>query len=93
MKRNQLNPLQDEICDSLTKLINKCGVPILPVNEEKMPLNSDLSLDLGLDSLQIPGILAGIQMEFVIDIYDDEAEKLRTMEDIILFTEKKVLKH
>ncbi len=44
--------------------------------------------DLGADSLDSVELIMGFEEEFNIEIPDEEAEKIKTVEDVITFIEK-----
>jgi acyl carrier protein len=46
--------------------------------------------DLGADSLDLVELIMAMEEEFGFEIADDEAEKLRTVGDVINFIKKKV---
>lgn len=52
--------------------------------------NTDVSLvdDIGADSLDVVEVIMQIEEEFEIDIPDEEAEKLLTVQEIIDYVEK-----
>ncbi len=55
--------------------------------EEDITLNTKLS-ELGADSLDILEITMDLEREFIIDIDDEEMEKLLTVGDIVTFVEE-----
>lgn len=55
----------------------------LGVNEEEVNLESKFIEDLGADSLDIVELIMAMEEEFECEIPDDEAEKIRTVEDVI----------
>lgn len=50
---------------------------------------SNLSLDLGADSLDRVNIIIEVEQKFGIQITDDEADKLETVQDFVELIEKK----
>ena len=55
----------------------------LGVEESKITENSSFKEDLGADSLDIFQIIMGIEEEFDIEIDNDEAEKIVTVQDAV----------
>jgi acyl carrier protein len=51
--------------------------------------DQDIERDLGADSLDSVFIKVGIENEFVIDISDEEADKLKTVGDVVKFVEER----
>lgn len=59
----------------------------LNIEEGKIAKNSKLIEDLGADSLDMVEMLMTLEDEFGISIPDDEAMKLKTVEDIVNYIE------
>lgn len=55
----------------------------LGIKEERIQLKSRILEDLGADSLDLVELLMTLEDEFHISISDEEAIKLKTVEDII----------
>lgn len=55
----------------------------LGVQEEDIKLSSKFIEDLGADSLDIVELIMAMEEEFECEIPDDEAEKIRTVEDAV----------
>mmetsp|Transcript_6948 Transcript_6948/g.11002 ORF Transcript_6948/g.11002 Transcript_6948/m.11002 type:complete len:119 (+) Transcript_6948:48-404(+) len=55
------------------------------VDGSKVTDKSNFATDLGLDSLDTVEVLMALEEEFVIEIPEDQAEKLYTCEDAIKF--------
>ena len=58
----------------------------LGVEEHNVALTINLVNDLGADELNIAEIVVDIENEFDIDFYDEDIEKLHTVEDYVIFT-------
>ena len=58
------------------------------VNPEKVSSESHFVNDLGLDSLDVVEIVMALEDEFGIEISDEEAEKVFTVEDAVEFISK-----
>ncbi len=73
------------VIDRIKKTIaEKLGVEI----EDVVPEASFID-DLGADSLKIVELIMSMEELFDIEIEDDDAEKLKTVEDVIKFVEDK----
>lgn len=57
----------------------------LNVDEYQLTMETNLVNDLGADELTISEIIKGIESEFDIEIFDEEAEKLATVKDYLEF--------
>jgi len=60
----------------------------LGVEIEKIKTNSDFEEDLGADSLDKVGLVMAFEEEFSIDITDEDAAKVHTVEDAVNIIEK-----
>jgi len=56
---------------------------------ETVTRESSLAKDLGADSLDRMELLMALEEEFRIEISDDEADRLKTVADVVAFVEKK----
>lgn len=61
----------------------------LGVDPEKVKTEASFIDDLGADSLDIVELVMAMEEEFDLEIPDEEAEKLRTVGDVVGFLEKK----
>jgi acyl carrier protein len=61
----------------------------LGVNEEEVTNEASFVEDLGADSLDIVELVMALEEEFGIEIPDEEAEKIRTVGEAIVFIEAK----
>ncbi len=57
----------------------------LAVNENEVRPEASFAEDLGADSIDIAELIMGLEEEFDIEIPDDEAEKLQTVQDAIKY--------
>lgn len=62
----------------------------LDVDTEKIQPKSSFIDDLGADSLDIVEIVMSFEEEFGIEIPDEDAEKLKTVQDVLDYLEKNV---
>ncbi len=59
----------------------------LDVNEEEVTLEAKLDDDLGADSLDAVELIMAIEDEFDIEINDEEAQKFKTVKQIVDYIE------
>ncbi|RME49475.1 MAG: acyl carrier protein [Deltaproteobacteria bacterium] len=57
----------------------------LAVNKNEVRPEASFAEDLGADSIDIAELIMGLEEEFDIEIPDDEAEKLQTVQDAIKY--------
>ena len=57
----------------------------LGVAEEEIKITSSFIEDLGADSLDIVELVMAMEEEFEVEIPDDEAEKIKTVQDAVSF--------
>ena len=57
----------------------------LGVSEEQIQPESKFIVDLGADSLDIVELIMAMEEEFETEIPDEEAEKIRNVNDVITF--------
>ena len=60
----------------------------LGIEEDKVLLDSDLSEDLGADSLDAIELIMAIEEQFDIEIPDSEATRIKLVSDIVKFLEE-----
>lgn len=58
-------------------------VNIMDVDEDKITLETSFQDDLAADSLDIGGIIVGIEEEFDIEVPDEAIEKIVTVNDAV----------
>ena len=71
--------------------IKEVIMDILDINEDKIVLTALLWEDLGADSIDLVNIIVDFENEFGIRISDEEAQKLRTIQDTIDFLKARVV--
>ena len=59
----------------------------LGVEEEEIQMGSTFVDDLGADSLDIVELIMAFEEEFNIEIPDEKAEKIKTVEDVVKYIE------
>ncbi|MGB4270463.1 MAG: acyl carrier protein [Spirochaetota bacterium] len=70
--------------------IKKIIVDQLGVDESEVTLQASFVDDLGADSLDTVELVMALEEEFGIEIPDEDAEKLLTVEDVIKYIEAKL---
>lgn len=61
----------------------------LGVDPEKVKAEASFIDDLGADSLDIVELVMAMEEEFDLEIPDEDAEKLKTVQDVATYLEKK----
>lgn len=91
VKRHELQQLADrkvsetqkeEVTDDSAKELRRLVARILEISEERISPDSDLYMDLGVDSLLKVEILSAIDRDFGISIPDELAYRLQSFRDI-----------
>lgn len=59
----------------------------LGIEEEEIKMESDLSEDLGADSLDAIELIMEIEAQFDVEIADNEATKIKKVSDIVKYLE------
>ena len=75
--------MADNIQEKVTEII----VEQLGVSADQVKLESKMIEDLGADSLDAVELVMAVEEEFGIEVPDEEAEKLRSVGDIISHVE------
>jgi acyl carrier protein len=76
--------MNEEIYEKLKGII----VEQLGVKEEEISPEAHFADDLGADSLDIVEMIMAVEEEFGIQVSDDEAETLQTVQDVAKFIEE-----
>ena len=63
------------VCDQLT------------LDRSQVTMESSFLEDLGVDSLDIVQLIMALEEEYHLEISDEEAEKIRTIKDIVTYIE------
>ncbi|MGM0602789.1 MAG: acyl carrier protein [Bacillota bacterium] len=72
--------------DVLNKVID-IVVEELAVDRDEVTENSSFIEDLGADSLDVVELVMAFEEEFDVEIPDEDAEKIRTVEDAVNYLE------
>ena len=77
--------LSGEIQNRVKKII----VDQLGVDEDKVKMDSSFVDDLGADSLDVVELVMALEEEFNIEIPDADAEKTKTVNDVVKYISSK----
>ena len=69
--------------------VKKIVVEQLGVEPDEVQMTSTFVDDLGADSLDIVELIMAFEEEFNIEIPDEQAEKIKTVADVVKFIESK----
>ncbi len=69
--------------------VKKIVVDQLGVEADEVQMSSTFVDDLGADSLDIVELIMAFEEEFNIEIPDEKAEKIKTVEDVVKYVEEK----
>jgi len=75
---------------SLEERVKNLVISQLGVDAEKVTIDSSFIDDLGADSLDTVELVMAFEEEFDMEISDDEAQKLRTVGDVVTYLKDKV---
>ena len=75
---------QEEIFKKITDVI----VSKLEVKAEDVKMESEFSNDLGADSLDIVELIMAFEEEFNIEIPDEAAEKIKSVQDVVTYIDQ-----
>ena len=74
----------------LDRRVSAIIVEQLGVTKEELAPKASFIDDLGADSLDIVELVMAMEEEFDIEIPDDDAEKIQTIEDVISYVKGKI---
>ena len=69
--------------------VRKVLVEQLDVSEDEVTLEASIVDDLGADSLDVVEIVMGLEEEFDVEIPDEDAEKITTVQQVVSYVDEK----
>jgi len=87
--KSKAEPAPEPISKIFTR-VQKILVDHLGVHASDVKMKSDLIGDLGADSLDVVELFMAFEEEFGIEIPDDDADGLTTVEDVVHFLQNRV---
>jgi len=69
--------------------VKKVVVDQLDVNEDEVTAAASFVDDLGADSLDVVELVMGLEEEFDVEIPDEDAEKIATVDDAVKYIDEK----
>ncbi len=75
---------------NLDERVKNLVITQLGVDAEKVNINSSFIDDLGADSLDTVELVMAFEEEFDLEISDDDAQKMQTVNDVIEYLKDKV---
>lgn len=69
--------------------VKKVVVDQLDVNEDEVNAAASFVDDLGADSLDVVELVMGLEEEFDVEIPDEDAEKIATVDDAVKYIDEK----
>lgn len=79
--------------DNIFERVQDIVVQQLGVDKTQVTLDANFASDLGADSLDTVELVMAIEEEFSIEIPDEDAEKIATLDQAIQFIQKAVDKN
>ncbi len=76
--------------ENITNRITKVIVDQLGVEESKVLSAASITDDLGADSLDTVELVMALEEEFGTEIPDEDAEKIKTVQDIMDYIQSKI---
>lgn len=76
--------------DNIFERVQEIVVQQLGVDKAKVTLNANFANDLGADSLDTVELVMAIEEEFSIEIPDEDAEKIATLDQAIQFIQQAI---
>lgn len=74
--------------ESILERVKKVVIEQLSVDENEVSSEASFTADLGADSLDTVELVMAFEEEFGIEIPDEEAEKIATVNDAVSYIEK-----
>ncbi|WHQ46585.1 MAG: acyl carrier protein [Candidatus Midichloria sp.] len=73
--------------DTKAKVIEAITKSLQPTDPKKVTLDARLVEDLGADSLDIVELIMALEKDFEVDITDDAAKNIKTVQDAVSYIE------
>lgn len=80
-----MSPYKEELFNKVSSIISEQ----LGVDKDKVKIDSDLTEELGMDSLDSVELVMALEEAYGIEIPDEDAEKIRKVSDILDYLAKK----
>ncbi len=77
--------MSNDILDKLKDIVSR----ELEIKAEDITLESNLTDDLGADSLEVAQLVMNLEDEFGIEIPDEEVSDIKTVQDLVKYLENK----
>jgi acyl carrier protein len=88
-KKKESQEIPDERKQALFLKIKPIIAKQLEIDEDKITLTAKINEDLGADSLDSIEIVMALEDEFNLEILDVESEKMKTVNDIVVYLAEK----
>ncbi|MFP4497858.1 MAG: acyl carrier protein [Vulcanimicrobiota bacterium] len=75
---------------SVLERLKKIVIDQLGVDEEQVTPDASITDDLGADSLDRVELVMAIEQEFNLEISDEDAEKIETIDDCVKYIQERV---
>ena len=86
-----MKPNEDKDMSDVNERVKKIVIEHLGIDAEKVTDSAAFIDDLGADSLDTVELVMAFEEEFGVEIPDDAAEKIQTVQDAISFIEEKAV--
>lgn len=87
-RKDKAKPLNEELFKRVSKILSGQ----LSVDEIKITPEARIMDDLGADSLNIVELVLALEEEFTVEIFDEDAEKIQTVREIVEYIENQLQK-